>query len=97
LRANADFRAAFAGRVQKHLFGEGALTPKAAAARWMKRAAEVDLAIIAESARWGGYRRDPPYTRDQDWLKEQRRLIENYFPRRTAIVLGQLRAAGLCP
>src|SRR5262249_27108243 len=97
LRGNSDFRAAFVSRVQKHLFGEGALTAKAAAARWMKRAEEVDVAIIAESARWGGFRRDPPYTRDQDWMKEQRRLVENYFPRRTEIVLKQLRAAGLYP
>jgi hypothetical protein len=97
LRANAAFRRAFAARVQKHCFGEGALTPKACADRWMKRAAELDQAIIAESARWGGYRRDPPYTRDRDWLKEQHRLIENYFPRRTDIVLAQLRAAGLYP
>jgi hypothetical protein len=95
LKGNAEFRRVFAERVQKHFFGEGALTPKAAAARWMKRAAELDQAIIAESARWGGYRRNPPYTRDHDWLREQRRLLENYFPRRTAIVLAQLRAAGL--
>jgi hypothetical protein len=63
----------------------------------MKRATEVDRAIIAESARWGAYRRDPPYTRDADWLPEQRRLMNSYFPRRTAIVLEQLRAAGLFP
>jgi hypothetical protein len=95
LRGNAEFRATFAERVQKHFFGEGALTPKAAATRWMKRAAELDRAIIAESARWGAYRRDPPYTRDKEWLAEQRRLLENYFPQRTAIVLKQLRSAGL--
>lgn len=95
LRANAEFRLAFANRVQKHFFGEGALTPKAAAARWMKRATELDTAIIAESARWGGYRRDPPYTRDKEWLKEQRRLLDSYFPQRTAVVLAQLGAAGL--
>ncbi|MDB6037330.1 MAG: hypothetical protein JWM99_1171, partial [Verrucomicrobiales bacterium] len=61
LRANPEFRLAFADRVQKHFFGEGALTPAACASRWMKRAAELDKAIIAESARWGGYRRSPPY------------------------------------
>jgi hypothetical protein len=97
LRENAEFRQVFATRVQKHFFGAGALTPKAVAARWMKRATEVDLAIMAESARWGGYRRDPPYTRDREWLAEQRRLLENYFPRRTEVVLGQLRSAGLSP
>ncbi len=97
LRENAEFRLAFAARVRKHFFDGGALTPAAAAARWMKRAAEVDRAIIAESARWGGFRRDPPYTRDREWLDEQHRLLESYFPRRTAAVLEQLRAAGLYP
>jgi hypothetical protein len=97
LREVPEFRLAFADRVQKHCFNDGPLTPGATAARWMNRAAEVDLAIIAESARWGGYRRDPPYTRDDDWLAEQRRLIKSYFPRRTTVVLEQLRAAGLFP
>jgi len=97
LRENAEFRLAFADRVRKHFFDGGALTPAASVARWKKRAAEVDRAIIAESARWGGYRRDPPYTRDREWLEEQRRLLESYFPRRTAVVLEQLRAAGLYP
>jgi hypothetical protein len=97
LRSNAEFRLAFADRVQKHLFDDGALTPAAAAARWMERAAEVGRAIISESARWGAYRRDPPYTRDQDWMPEQRRLLKSYFPRRTGIFLEQLRAAGLYP
>lgn len=97
LAANAEFKLAFADRVQKHFFNGGALTPAATAERWMKRAREVDLAIIAESARWGYYRRNPPFTRDRDWLAEQRRLLKNYFPVRTAIVLDQLRAAGLYP
>lgn len=95
LKGNAMFREAFAARVQKHFFGEGALTPTASAARWMKRAQEVDAAIIAESARWGYYRRNTPYTRDQDWAAEQQRLLKEYFPRRTEIVLDQLRTAGL--
>jgi hypothetical protein len=95
LRGNAEFRAAFAARAQKHLSGEGALTSKACADRWMKRAAEINLAILAESARGGGYRREAPYTRDVEWLREQRRLLEEYFPQRTAVVLAQLKAAGL--
>jgi hypothetical protein len=97
LKGNAEFREAFAARVQKHFFGDGALTPAACARRWMERAKEVDLAIIAESARWGYYRRDRPYTRDQDWAAEQQRLLKEYFPRRTEIVLQQLQAVGLYP
>ncbi len=97
LRLNPDFCLAFADRVQKHFFGNGALTPRAVTARWMKRSAEVDQAVVAESARWGYYRRNPPYTRDREWISEQRRLLNSYFPKRTEVVLEQLRAAGLYP
>jgi hypothetical protein len=97
LRDSAEFRLAFADRAQCHLFGQGALTPAAVTERWLARAREVDLAIVAESARWGGFRRNPPYTRDRDWLKEQTRLLKTYFPQRTAILLQQLRGAGLYP
>jgi hypothetical protein len=97
LKGNAEFREAFAGRVNKHFFGDGALTPAACAARWMNRAKEVDVAIVAESARWGYYRRDAPYTRDKEWAAEQQRLLKDYFPQRTEIVLKQLQAAGLYP
>jgi len=87
----------FADRVQKHFFNDGALTPAANIARWMKRASEVDLAMIAESARWGYHRRDPPFTHDRDFVAEQKRLVQTYFPQRTGIVLQQLRAVGLYP
>jgi hypothetical protein len=97
LKRNAEFRLMFADRVQRHFFGEGALTPAACSARWMKRAAEVDPAMIAESARWGYYRNNPAFTRDRDWIAEQKRLTGNYFPRRTGVVLKQLQSAGLYP
>jgi len=97
LKGNAEFRKAFAERVQKHCFGEGALTPAASAARWMKRAKEVDSAMIAESARWGYYLRNPPYTRDKEWIAEQQRLLTTYFPQRTDILLKQLQEVGLYP
>lgn len=95
LQKNAEFRSLFAERVRKHCFGEGALTPRARTRRWAKRATEVEQAMIAESARWGYYRRNPPFTRDEDFVHEQRRLLMLYFPPRTSILLGQLREAGL--
>jgi hypothetical protein len=55
------------------------------------------VAIIAESARWGYYRREIPYTRDREWAAEQQRLLKEYFPQRTEIVLKQLQAVGLYP
>jgi hypothetical protein len=97
LALDPEYRLAFADRVQKHCFGSGALTPAASTARWLQRADEVKLAILAESARWGYCRRDPPFTRDDDWYAEQRRLLKKYFPRRTEILLRQLRSAGLYP
>jgi hypothetical protein len=103
LLANAQYRLDFADRVRRHLIGDGALTPAAAAARYARRAAEVELAMIAESARWGDYRRDVHpyssgpyvlYTADDHFATERNRLMTAYFPGRTATVLGQLKAAG---
>lgn len=97
LMANPDFRLAFADRVQRHCFKGGLLTPERAAARWVARSSQIELAIIAESARWGYYRRQAPFTRDGDWMAEQRALLGEYFPKRTDILLRQLRATGLFP
>jgi hypothetical protein len=104
LRKNEDFRRLFADRVQLHCFNSGALTPEASLQRWMKRAEEIDLAIIAESARWGDYRRDVHqqyapfdlYTKEH-WLTELSFLVEDYFPNRTNTFINQLREAGLFP
>ncbi|MFC1569947.1 chitobiase/beta-hexosaminidase C-terminal domain-containing protein, partial [bacterium] len=106
LRANSDFLRLFADRVQLHCFNGGILTPEAAAQRWMNRAQQIDLAIIAESARWGDYRRDvhPYSTNDtftlytkEHWLAEQDFLLTEYFPNRTAVFINQLKQAGLFP
>jgi len=58
LRQNKDFLRLFADRVQKFCFNNGPLTPASAAERWTKRAGQIEKAVIAESARWGDYRRD---------------------------------------
>jgi hypothetical protein len=101
-----EFRIRFGDRVHKHLFNGGALTPAQTAARWTKRAGQIDLAVIAESARWGDYRRDVHqynsgpyylYTRDTFWIPEKTRLLNTYFPRRTSIALDQFKSRGLYP
>jgi hypothetical protein len=38
-----------------------------------------------------------PYTREENWLGEQGRLIANYFPFRSGVVLAQFMQAGLYP
>lgn len=88
----------FGDRLHQHMFNGGALTTERNIARWMKRAEEIDLAIIAESARWGDYRRaSNPYTRDEEWLSEQARLVNDYFPRRGRQALENFRGWGLYP
>jgi hypothetical protein len=94
LRQYPDFRRLFGDRAHRLLFGGGALTPEPAADRWMRRAQQIHEAIVPESARWGvSWRTNTP----NDWLEEQNYLMTEWFPQRTAILLGQLRAAGLYP
>ncbi|MFT7303735.1 MAG: hypothetical protein ACI8UZ_002578 [Akkermansiaceae bacterium] len=97
LQALPEYRQRFADRAQMHLTGNGALTPAACEARWEKYASAIDKAIIAESARWGDHRRSSnPYDRD-DWLIEQNRLYNSYFPVRTGNVINRLSRDGLYP
>ncbi len=104
LAENEEFRRLFSKQVAKHLLNEGVLTGKAAAARYRNWSEQLELPIVAESARWGEYRfsvhryKEGPYevyTRDQHWRPEVERLVSKYFPERAAVVLEQFRARGL--
>ena len=104
LEASPEFRAVFRERVRVHCLGEGALTPKQAADRYRKLADTLDLAIVAESARWGSYRNDfhrykegpyERYTRNDHWRPEIQRLLNVYFPQRTDAFLKILERRGL--
>lgn len=103
---NDDFRRLFAERVQRHLSGDGVLTPGPASERFRKWADRLNGAMVAESARWGDYRRDVHpykvgpyelYTRDDHWRPEIQRLVTEYFPKRPAVFLRQLGESGLFP
>lgn len=90
LMQNTEYRLKFADRAQQHLFDGGILTPTEVLRHLDQRASEIDLAIIAESARWGDARRSRPYTKE-DWLEEVDRLRSEVIPIRTDIVIQQLR------
>lgn len=94
LETMPEYRLRFSDRAQMHLTGNGALTPARNQARWAKYADSIDKAIIAESARWGDHRRNPAYTRT-DWLAEQTRLYNTYFPVRTSNVINKMVADNL--
>ncbi|HVR75874.1 MAG TPA: chitobiase/beta-hexosaminidase C-terminal domain-containing protein [Planctomycetota bacterium] len=97
LRQNPEFRLRFADRVQKHLFNGGALSTEQNRIRWMRRADQIDRAVVPESARWGDRRREPPFTRDVEWVREQRVVIDEYLPQIHPITMTRFRSAGLYP
>jgi hypothetical protein len=107
LAENAQYRLDFADRVHKHMVApDGALTPGKNIARWAKWMAIMDKPIVAESVRWGDYRRDVHpwqtgtyqlYTREEHWLAESNRIVNSYLPNRNATVLSQFRRDGLYP
>jgi hypothetical protein len=99
LKKNEDFKVRIADHIKKHLLDAGgALTPAIIAERYEKLADEVELSMIGESARWSDwYAPYNPYTLNDHWLPRKADLNTNYFPQRTGVLLGQLKAASLYP
>ena len=100
LTENEEYRVRFADRAVKLLTGNGVYTEDQCQERFLNRASEIEMAIIAESARWGDGRRSAsqtPYTKDDNWLSEINNTTNVLIPVRTDITIGQLRQAGLYP
>ncbi len=95
LSSNAEYRQRFADRGYKHFFNQGALTPDSCKARFKKTAEEIDMAIIAESARWGDSKSNWARTKDDHWLPAVNQVLNDYMPYRSDIVLQQLIAEKL--
>lgn len=96
LQANAEFRQLVGDHVQRHFFNGGALTVEKSRARFATRSNEIFAAVVAESARWGDAKREPPLTRN-DWLAAVANVWNNFLPGRSTVVLNQLRVDGLYP
>jgi hypothetical protein len=98
LRQNAEFNVLFGDRVQKHLFNGGALTATSNIARWEALRRQVDAAVVAESARWGDFRRPAkPFTRESEWVSNQTWMVTTYWPSQPTNALPRFRNAGLYP
>ncbi|MBN1925503.1 MAG: CotH kinase family protein [Prolixibacteraceae bacterium] len=95
LSENEEYRQRFADRVYLHFFNDGVFTEEKAQERFEKRVAEIDKAIIAESARWGDAKGGGPYTKDDHWWPEIEDIYNRFFPYRSDIVLDQLLVADL--
>ena len=98
LRANPEYRLHFADRMRRHFYNGGVMTTEYCTNSWQAQVEEIDQAIVAESARWGDWRRDgEPYTRDVEWRSEQQRLYTQVMPARPALAFQQFVDLGLYP
>lgn len=95
LSKNQEYRDRFANRAYELYYNNGLLSPEKTAQLFIQRTFEYDTAIVAESARWGDVDGGRPYTRDDHWIPMVSRTMNEFFPYRTAIVIDQLKYAGL--
>lgn len=94
LKQNSEYRIMFADAFYKHAFNDGALTSENFENAFLKLKNEIDLAIILESARWGDYLESSTgktYTKNNYWIPEINKVLDNYIPYRLSKVLEQFR------
>ena len=95
---NDDFARKYVRRAKQLLAPEGLLGEQSVVELWDSLHDVIASALYAESARWGDYRRDVHkyttkgqlYTVDEHYAAERNRLLTQYFPYRSDIVLGQI-------
>jgi len=94
LKKNSEYVMMFADAFYKHAFNNGALSIENFRKKFLYRKNEIDLAVILESARWGDYRESidgVTYTRNDYWIPEVNKVLNDYIPNRRDIVIGQLQ------
>jgi hypothetical protein len=108
--ANADFRRLVADRAHNLLSSGGLLSPENTRRVFEKRMKQIEKAVVGESARWGdlggrrggflglfGIGNSGPKTRDEHWRGEANRVLNDYLPLRSGVLLSQLWRQGLMP
>lgn len=98
LISSESFLNHFSERANKLLSAGGALSPDNVVEVWDSLYSQIELAIYAEAARWGDYRKTKQstdqesniYTVDNQYIFERNRLLFEYFPFRTSIYRNQL-------
>ncbi|MHC4752633.1 MAG: chitobiase/beta-hexosaminidase C-terminal domain-containing protein, partial [Planctomycetota bacterium] len=96
LTDNPEYLAKFSDRVNKYFENGGILTAAQNIQRWNDRAEQIDLAIIAESARWGDAKTHPPRTKS-DWEGQNNYMVNTFFPQRNQIVINQMHSVNMFP
>jgi hypothetical protein len=96
LKNLSEYQLDFADRVQRWFFQDGVLSPASLIERYRQLAAQVESAVLVESARWGDDTTATPRTLAQ-WRAERDWILNTYLPQRGVIVLRQFQSAGLYP
>ncbi len=91
LAVHPEYRLRYADRVYKHFFNDGTCKDETSINRLKYRKNQIDLAIIAQSARWGDSISETPRTKDDDWLPAINFMQNDIFPGRTEIVINQFK------
>ena len=107
LLRNPKFAKQYQRRAKELLADNGFLGQQSVVEVWDSLYHTIDKAIYCEAARWGDFRRDvlpqPSvygsytgsnrlFTVDDAYMKERNRLLNNYFPYRSEIVLNNILA-----
>jgi hypothetical protein len=95
-RTSEDYRQRFMDRAHRHCQNDGLLSPQANIDRILARAAQIEVAMIAESARWGDSRVSQPFTQ-ADWQNEVDWIVASYLPSRTDVLLDQFKQVNWYP
>ena len=96
LTEHEEYRVRFADRVQALFFNNGPLTTANVQAQLDYRSAQIEQAIIAESARWGDQHNEPPKTKNT-WQSEVNWLRNTFLVQRGDIVLQQFHSQDWLP
>ena len=103
-KQHQEFLDILADRAQKHFFNGGVFTAERFRAQIDALAAEIELAIIAETARWGNgsfstnsneYYTPAVWRREIEWMKDTYGSLTGRS--RTELVIEQMRQAGVFP
>ncbi len=105
VNSDTEFKVMQGDRMECHCFNDGVLTPAVLDEMYMKRANQVQLPLIAESARWGNKTFNPPTSHipksnwdvNDEWITERQDVRNNYFPNRTNNLLNYYQNAGRYP
>ena len=89
-QAHPDFMTFLADRIHQHFFDGGGLTQEAMTAKLLNRCDEVEVAFLAEAARWG-------YRSPSSWASARDSYINSVLSTRPQTLFDSLKNAGFYP